>query len=144
MSEVPAIHAIVEQVKGIREQRETLDIEEDMLWKHVFDIADDIEGPEKPYRYTHRELLLTIGRVMAENSPRLDEEKLKEILTDEQWIICTKQERVFDIERLTIAVAKGVISKEDVESATEQKPPTARKHFKPANKEERQKALRGS
>lgn len=130
------VQGIVERLKVIGDEIITLDSESDMLWGQFYALVDDIAGEDEGYRWTHPQLRMTIGRVMAENSPRLDEGKLKETLTDEQWQICTKQIRAFDLERLTTAVSNGDIAKEDVEEATTQKPPTARKHFKSASKEE--------
>lgn len=130
------INGIVERLKTIEDEMVTLESEKDMLWSQFYGLVDDLVGEGEGYRWTHPKLKMTIGRVMAENSPRLDEGKLKEILSDDQWQICTKQIRAFDLDRLTVAVSNGDIAKEDVEEATTQKPPTARKHFKGANKDE--------
>ncbi len=136
MAETQMVKGIVERLKTINEEKTTLGAEETMLWEQFYDFINDTVGEGKAYRYTHPELKQTIGRIMAENSPRLDEEKLEAVLTDDEWRTVTKQVRIFDLERLTEQVAGGKINKDDVASATTQKPPTARKHFKPASKAE--------
>lgn len=138
MAEVTMVQGIVERLHSIGEEKTTLEAEEAMLWAQFYGFIDDTVGQERAYRWTHPELKLTIGRIMADNSPRLDEHKLKEQLTDDQWQICTKQIRAFDLERLTVAVAEDKINKDDVIAATITKPSTARKHFKPASKAELQ------
>ncbi len=138
MGETQMVKGIVERLKDISEEKTTLEAEETMLWAKFYGYVDDTEGEGQPYRWTHPDLKWTIGRVMAENSPRLDETRLKEQLTETQWQMCTKQIRAFDLDRLTDAVAGQKIDKEDVVAATTTKPPTARKHFKAASKAELQ------
>ncbi len=130
------VKGIVERLQDIQTEKTTIEAEEAMLWKQFYGLIDDTVGEDEPFRWTHPDLLLTIGRVMATNSPRLDQADLKSLLPTSQWKLCTKQEQVFNLERLTAAVADGKVSKDDVAEATTQKPPTARKHFKPASKAE--------
>ncbi len=130
---------ILERLKIIGEEQTKLAAETDMLWSRMYAFIDDVAGENQAYRYTHPTLKWTIGRVIAENSPRLDPEALKTSLPTDQWKLCTKQQRVFDLDRLTEAVAEGKISKDDVASATTTKPPTSRKHFKAASKDELKK-----
>lgn len=130
------VRGIIERLKTIGEEVTTLGAEEGMLWEQFYGFIDDAVGVDQPYRWTHPDLKMTIGRVIAENSPRLDVEKLEGILTADEWKLCTKQVRVFDADRLTTEVAAGNIKKEDVQAVTSQKPPTSRKHFRPASKDE--------
>jgi hypothetical protein len=139
MGDPQMVRGIVERLKTISEEVITLGAEEEMLWKQFYGFIDDAVGADQPYRWTHPDLKMTIGRVMAENSPRLDVGRLEEILTDDEWRLCTKQVRIFDADRLTAEVAAGGIKKDDVQAATSQKPPTSRKHFRSASKDELKK-----
>jgi hypothetical protein len=139
MADQPAssvVSGILERLDKIQEEETKLSTESDMLWKRMYDLIDDTVGEGEPYRWTHPTLKKTIGRVMANNSPMLDQNVLKASLKSDQWKLCTKQQQVFDLERLTTAVADGKIDKGDVAAATTTKPPTARKHFKAASKDE--------
>lgn len=136
MAEEQVVRGIVERLAQIEQATTKLEAEQDMLWRQFYGLVDDTVGADQPYRWTHPTLKITIGRVIAENSPRLDEAALEKSLTEEQWRICTRQMRVFDMERLTKAVAEDQIQQADVQAATSQKSPTARKHFKPASKAE--------
>ena len=130
------IAGIVERMAELDEEITARQGEQAMLWKRIYEMADEIAGAEQAWRWVHPTLKRTIGRTMAENSPQLDQAVLQGWVTDEQWQICTKQVRTFDLERLTAAVAAGTIDKTDVEEATSQKPPTTRKHWKVASKDE--------
>ncbi len=130
------VNGIVERLAAIVEEKTTLEAEEQMLWDQFYGFINDTVGEGEPYRWTHPTLKLTIGRVMADNSPKLDVEALEGILLPKEWQLCTKQIRSFDLERLEEAVAAGKIKRDDVTAATTTKDPTARKHFKPASKAE--------
>ncbi len=139
MADQPAssvVSGILERLNTIDEEETTLTAESDMLWKQLYELIDDTVGADEPYRWTHPDLKKTIGRVIANNSPVLDQDVLKASLPTSQWKLCTKQKQVFDLGRLTDAVVDGKISKDDVNAATTTKPPTARKHFKAASKDE--------
>lgn len=135
----PEIRGVLERIHRLRGEVEEREGEEAVLWKRVYAMADEIAGEDESWRWTHPQLKWTIGRIMAENSPRLDPAKLELSLTEEQWRQCTRQVRIFDLERLTEMVNKELISQDDVNAATEQKPPTSRKHFKAASKDELRK-----
>ena len=136
MGDSQMVRGIIERLKTIGEEVNTLGAEEEMLWKQFYGFIDDAVGVDQPYRWTHPDLKMTIGRVMAENSPRLDTKILQSALSTEEWQLCTKQIRAFDLEKLEAAIAAGTIKKQDVAMATTAKDPTARKHFRPASRDE--------
>ena len=136
MVETQIVRGIVERIAEIREATTALEAEQNMLWTQFYGYIDDTHGAGEPFRWTHPDLKITIGRVMAENSPILDQGKLQEILTPEEWQAVTKQVRSFDLDRLEAQVGAGKIKADDVAEATTQAPPTTRKHFKPASKTE--------
>ena len=139
MAAIGIAKGILERLKEIDEEQTRLGAETDMLWSRMYAFINDTVGEGQPYRWTHPNLKWTIGRVMAENSPRLDPEALRAAIPTSQWKLCTKQERIFNLDRLTDAVADGKISKDDVAAATTTKPSTERKHFKAASKDELKK-----
>jgi len=130
------LSAIVAQMEKLRNQKKDLDKEEKILWYRFFEICDDIAGPGQSYRFIHPDLELAIAREMHQATPTLNIEALKDSLNEEQWKAITRQEHVFDIIKLEIAVANGLLSKELVEQFTELRQPVAHKKFGPTTKKD--------
>ena len=101
--------------------------EQEILWKRVYELADDLAGEGEAYTYLDPELKMSIGRSVAQSKPQLDVAALRLALTDEEWKLVTRQERVFDADKLELAVAQDKIAAAVVQEATTTPPPTMRK-----------------
>lgn len=130
------LQAIIRQTKKIRDSKQDLDQEEKLLWDRFFEICDDIAGDQQNYRFTDPELGLFIAREMHQAAPKLKIDELQKDLTPEQWKLCTRQEQVFNIDRLEVAVASGGINGDRVVNATEFYEPVPHKKFGAATRKD--------
>lgn len=121
--------AIVIELDRIRNSKEELAEEEDLLWKRFYEVADDVVGVQESYKFTHPENGITIAREMHNTAPRLDISGLSNQLTDEQWELVSIPQRIFDISKLESALANGQVTKELVEQFTERPAPVPHKKF---------------
>ncbi len=130
------VAAIGSRVKTIREERDQLDEEEEVLWERFFEICDDTSGEDQ----SHKELIPEIGRVIAREmhqaAPRIMVDRLKEQLTKAQWVGVTVQVRELSMNKLELQIAKGNIDSELVKVATEYKDPVPHKKFGEPTKKE--------
>ena len=97
------------------EEQKTTD-EKSLLWKRLYEIADDTEGENEPYRFIDPETMMVVGRTVAKGE-RLDEAKLEGALTKEEWRGVTQVHRSIDMEKLEVAVGRGEISADTVNDA---------------------------
>lgn len=123
------ITGILIEMNKIRLKKAELVEEEDLLWKRFFEIADDVMGQQESYKFTDLELGLSIAREMHSVAPRLDIDGLSNQLTDEQWELISVPQRVFDIDKLEVALATGQVTKSIVEQYTERPVPIPHKKF---------------
>ena len=130
------ISAIIKEIQRIREHKAGLEDEEKVLWNRFFEIADDLAGPQQSYRFVDEDLQLAIAREMHQAAPKLKVNELQKDLTYEQWVACTRQERVLDILKLEAAVARGIINAGQVDSFTEYYAPVPHKKFGTATKKD--------
>lgn len=132
MSEVPAI---MQRLEELKEEQNRIAEEQDTLWKAFYTIADQEAGPGKPYRYLDHDS----GKVMARSvreSQSLNQEQLRELLSDEEWERITLEVRVLDQTLLEAALKHGEIPVSAVEKCTTTKTFPARLGPRKASKEE--------
>jgi len=118
---------IAKRLKELKTEKRELNEEEDLLFDRLHEIADDEVGEMNPYRYTSRDDQWTVGRIIAQNSPRIDEEALEKELSHAQWILVTRQERVLDLPLLELALTRGDVPVEIVQKVSHTPDPTVRK-----------------
>ena len=130
------LHGMSKQLLKLRKAKGKIEQEEALLWKRFFEIADDLEGEDQSFRYVDPELQMAMAREMHQAQPQVNVDHLGTLLTDEQWKMVTKPQRVFEMGLLEEAVARGKIEAEMVERATERKPPVHHKKFGPISKKD--------
>jgi hypothetical protein len=132
MSEVPAI---MQRLEELKEEQNRIAEEQDALWRAFYAIADKEAGPGKPYRFLDTNNGKVIARSVRE-SQSLDQDRLRELLSDEEWEHITLEVRVLDQTLLEAALKKGEIPVSAVEKCTTVKMFPARLGPRKASKEE--------
>lgn len=97
-----------------------IDQEEEALWDEFHRIADDVAGAGETFKFIAHGLVPPqhLGRIHTTSPMSIDVVKLRPALTEAQWKLITRQERVFDLTLLEKAVAGGKVAREDVQAAT--------------------------
>ncbi len=128
---------IIQRLLELKADKERLEAEETMLWKRVYDIADDTAGEGKPYRYIDRETLMAIGRTTAV-SETLDSDGLLAYpgLSPAVRKVITRTVVVVDPVQLEATVRQGKLPADLVRQFTTRKE-TTRKFLHAATKEEK-------
>lgn len=114
--------AILEKLLELKGAKEKIQAEEDLLWKIFYEIADDIAGPDNPYRYLNKENGMVIERIIAQ-SDLLNEEALladPALLPAQRRLIVIKVERV-DSDMLAVALKTGKLDTDIVARHTQHK-----------------------
>lgn len=121
------VAGILRRLKKFADEDAGREAEKKLLWDRLNELADDAVGEGTEFVYVDPELKMSIGRTVAQGAARLDQKALRLALTDEEWKQVTSQTRVFDAEKLELAVAGGKIDRGAVQTATTTPPPSLRK-----------------
>lgn len=121
------VGGILRRLKKFADEDTGREAEKKLLWDRLYELADDTVGEGVEFVYVDPELKMSIGRTVAQGAARLDQKALRLGLTDEEWKLVTSQMRVFDAEKLELAVAGAKIDKAIVQEATTTPPPSLRK-----------------
>jgi hypothetical protein len=121
------VAGILRRLKKFADEDTGREAEKKLLWGRLYELADDAVGEGVEFVYVDPELKESIGRTVAQGAARLDQKTLRLGLNDEEWKLVTIQTRVFDLEKLELAVAGGKIDRAVVQGATTTPPPSLRK-----------------
>lgn len=132
------IRAIMRRLKELKEEEGIIDIEKKALWDAFFSIADQEAGEDKPFRFLDEETGEILARSIRQ-SQTLDDIKLENLLSEEQWesiSILPVPVRMLDQTLLEAAIKKDEIKASIVEECTTVKMIPARLGPRMASKEE--------
>lgn len=124
--EITEVEAVTRRLKQLKLEIQEREEERELLWRRFDQLGEDA-SPGESYKHTSVAEAWTAHKIMAYPSPRIDFNSLQPLLTHEQWLEATRQERVPDQERLEDAVRRGVIESKTVALATTQ-PPAQTRH----------------
>lgn len=128
--------AIVKRLTEIVADQKRLEREHKMLWVRAFQIFDDKAGEGEPFRWLDVEQGQVIARSIV-TQDILDEAKLQELLTPEQWKAITVVEPRLDNLLLEAALKTEFVKASAVREVTTQKK-VARRLLYAATQEEQE------